>query len=476
MYWLISLVAAIMSSVTSQPQYVLLDMVPSSHGLLQNVLQKRARFRDYFNNQIQAGPGTQMIVSNLIASSINATLVGEGHPLWNRSDLFPTIMVGLSLFHGSGRNARNVWRRYFYNSQSPFPGKNPVLRRGNSMDVNFIYCATPKIQTNDIWKFSIFFNPFDAWVWILLAVAIILVSILAYSSLSRKIFFPVFLSTLSVLLGGISDLPVKRWGTSGLFCLWMLVCSILVTFYTGEMTSQVIIPSPEETIKKFEELEKQNYTLLYGDLFKFGIVNATSRNLRGFPPAIKVLERMIPRAIVRTTLGIDKNLAEALLSENGKASAVGWPLAMWMATYANLQISTREAKNISSKARKKRCYVGKELIPTGESYFSFLPPGNDNLARGFLRLEAAGIPDRWMQEFMAIVYSRRVQDRVKVISPTQMIQDGHTVMELTIEGKIATIFLLWMICLCVSLVAFVGELYAFSIGQTSVEPLPGEFL
>lgn len=63
---------------------------------------------------------------------------------------------------------------------------------------------------------------------------------------------------------------------------------------------------------------------------------------------------------------------------------------------------------------------------------------------GVPEISRRGYQDRWSQEFQAIAYSRRVQERVMVKRETRLIDDTQMVIvALSMKGKMKTIFFVW---------------------------------
>lgn len=88
-----------------------------------------------------------------------------------------------------------------------------------------------------------------------------------------------------------------------------------------------------------------------------------------------------------------------------------------------------------------------------------LPPGNLGASQSFYRLVHAGIFQRWMIEEDGLLCFKRVQDRVRFVSITNIkeIEDNSPI-ALKLPGKTLTIFLLGIISILVPYVAFFVEL------------------
>lgn len=78
------------------------------------------------------------------------------------------------------------------------------------------------------------------------------------------------------------------------------------------------------------------------------------------------------------------------------------------------------------------------------------------MGKAFQRLIATGVIPRWDREGNWLTYADRVQDRVRIISDTKFAKKDATAKTLSMNGKIITIFLLWLFCLatCCASLAF----------------------
>jgi len=136
-----------------------------------------------------------------------------------------------------------------------------------------------------------------------------------------------------------------------------------------------------------------------------------------------------------------------------------WPFVMKAINEANNVIANDQPVH----SKRRICYVGKRIIPSGETYFGFAPPGSDRLLQAFYSTFETGLYYYWMTEFLKMTYASRVQDRNKVVSPTQIKDDFvNIVSKLRMEGKILTVFFLWGVCLMICVISFGIEFMYFA--------------
>lgn len=399
--------------------------------------------------------GTMVALPQILANAVNATLVGPGHSKY-RDKVYPSVLPGLPLFHNE-RSAMISWRR-FYNNSSFNTSGNPEFFLVPHLDFNLAYCAYPKRKTDSVWNFAIFTDPFDRYAWITLALLVLLVSMMLakfkLTSLNQALFVSVAGLLQNVSGGGFQV-------RSKLLILWLLASLVLVTFYSGEMTGQVIRPPPEETVEDCEQLEANNYTLFYSNPPGYYIIDDTVKTLSSdgsyVSRQVKCLIRLWRTARLNDTTH-EINM-KRLTSDDKLATIIQWPFAMLTTTRGNVYIKNNLTK---TKFRNKKCYVGKTLIPAGEAYLGIHPPGHKLLVDAMYRLVDAGIFTLWMKEFESLAYSKSIQERRRIKSPTEIEEEQVNIHALTMKGKTATIFLLCAFSLVVSLLGFVAEVVSKS--------------
>lgn len=403
-------------------------------------------------------------LGNIIAEGVNATLIAPGHPQYIDDGRFPMYYPGLQQEGSPERTIGAVWNKYFGCAGSE-RAETPEFVKIPLLNFNFIYCAQAKRKYESVFDFTIFTDPFDMWIWLSLSVALVLVAMVAFSNFSNK--YKTFQTAVLPSVGALlSPGESGARGRSMLFTLWMLTCSVLVTTYSGNMTSEVISPSQEDTIENMQQLKEENYGLIFGSKVWFLIVKMTAKSIATAENFIHkdlvVLGDIVRKRNIRL-YDSPQFLKELSSCEENVASITLWPLAIRMALDASSLIKF-DVDNFR-RNRLRKCNVGKTLIKFGEVFFAFTPPGSLQLRRIFQSLVESGIAYRWLQEFEEVSYSNRVQDRGKVKSPTNIVQsDGNTFEPLDLEGKTVTIFLLWIGCLCCSLVCFICEILTLREG------------
>lgn len=441
--------------MTTRGNFLSCDFFVGNHSEVEEALANFGRVRDYFNSGSGVGPQSAnmyLILSNLVASALNATLIGYGHPSFMSAE-HPTVVPGLKMLDIFGRKVIQYWNNY-YNS-TKFSVETPAFIRIPDVPLNFAFCAIRKRKLEKFWNLSIFTHSFDFRSWFGLILALILVSFLEGSNFKVGKFYLKIFPNLAVLLTpGIAGKPRKF---SLLFVLWMLVCLVVVNYYSGDMTSVLISPAPEVTLSKVEDLTENNYSLIFGEArtrrIVIGVVQAL-KETKYVPPEISIVSGMlISNDEKQPSIGrsLNKKFFRRITTEYKVAHLSFWPYASGLATRSNSFLGKEYPGH-------KKCHVGKELISAGESFYGFLPPKVAQMSTIFEHLVDSGIVNYMITEFMKLTMSQRVQDRGKIISPTQLVEEMEKVEELKMEGKTVTIFFLLGMCLCGSLVCFLCEL------------------
>lgn len=343
--------------------------------------------------------------------------------------------------------------------------------------IQFTYCDYIRKKTENIWKFTVFTNCFDQWTWLAIGCAFIGVSLIQFASswvLIQNVAIQIgniVLTTLSPLIspGVVTNTYISE--CPGSFTVWIFACIILTNYYTGILTSLLISPPPPDTMSKVEDLQIRNYSLIFDSPFLLDALNSTvSSHFLGsakfHQKDITTLKTLLEN--VKLYDDLPKFLKALAYGPNKVATVVGWPFALYTTAKAN------DLLRQNMPVQKRECFVGKELVHSGNYYYGFLPPGNHlRLRDTFLKLVEAGIAELWSAEVFGLAYSPgRVQDRLRVKSPTNIVsEDNDQVHALKMQGKIVTIFLVWILCLFAAGVSFVLEKFIFGRSITKVHQI-----
>lgn len=294
------------------------------------------------------------------------------------------------------------------------------------------------------WTFSLFTDPFDAWIWLNLILAFLsLTSVILIQAGSRDAFKIIMLIISASLNSEARPLPTR----SKLFILWMLYSMLVVNFYSASITSTLIKPPADDIIKTWNDLQSRNFTLYIGLEHHDSLCRHEARQS-------KILEKflqnpiLVPLSDFRQFM-LENMFRDGLFSINSVVGAIN------VATSLEATIQT-QAQTKKEKARK--CMIGQELLFSTHILFGFLPPDNEQLFLAFQRILEAGIVDLFTQEHIGMLVSRRVQDRLHVLTKImRQAKEETTVEKLKLQGKVVTVFLLWILCNFICLTFFCGE-------------------
>lgn len=435
-------------------------------SLISLVSKKYSRMRDYYNDPPLYGPVVQ--VGNLVAAAVNSTLKAASGAQWKDSRYSPTI---LALRLTDIANGFLMRRRL---NQTPHVNPKEISKiKGDTSQaslsqvevslLNFVYCSDTRVAK---FQRTTFFNTLtgkiDKFIWICLIVAIPTISVLTSISLQgNKWQISVTLTTtLSVLLTpGVTYYTrlknvEKSWNSAQkmLFVLWMLCCTVFITYYSGDLTSTIIRPPVELHIRKFQHLLDYNFSISYQSLDRKIIVASFVESSLKCENKIN-LECKVRKLIMSADLATSReNFIGALVTGNRIASIVPWSVAIYGANKGNEWI-------VRNKILNRRCYIGEELRYPSNLFYVFVGTQNGKLKRKFQTLLEKGFYSFWWKEHVGIATSERVQSRVRLLSRTHLQEDTDKPKSLELDGKIEDVFCLWLIFLGGSGIALVLEIF-----------------
>lgn len=377
----------------------------------------------------------KVVVVNILAEAVNATIVPPEH---EQNAEYSEIRFYYSSFWNQREN--DVLNDTNLTHEFPVGYQ---MAQVDAVGWGFIYTDITKKEKISVFDFSLFTAPLDWWAWLFLLCAFVLIVPLT-GKISRVI-MPLASATLSP---GTRGPPTK----SKIFFLWVASCMVLGNIYSGELTSKMMVPLKDIVMTKFIELEQNNYTAIIPVNVEQWLpgINLDGADLtRSFPG--NVAQRLTKNAEQIN----DTKIHEALVMNNRRHVAVGpWPGTHTIAwIYGLLKARHPEIENFARRVS----HIGGELEQIGEQFFLFLPPDNLELFKAFRRLFESGIYQRWDQEELALMHSSRVQDRVRVKSPTKMEPEIDPFEPQKLKGKVITMFLLWEVCIVISLIGFFCE-------------------
>lgn len=203
-----------------------------------------------------------------------------------------------------------------------------------------------------LWDFSLFTDPFDTWIWLILIPCLLLVSVLSNVYFEQNQLLPkILLRVLSTLLFGCVS---ENAGSSRsmLFLLWTWCNFILSTYYTGSMTGTVIKPPLEDRMTSLDHLEEQDYSLVFFNQKGASNLRSSVRRMKGkvyIPKQIKAFAHFLKKdMLVRSEQ--NNSFSRALVDYDKTATITTWPFALWSALTASEYIS----RNFPDSPKRKK--------------------------------------------------------------------------------------------------------------------------
>lgn len=429
-------------------RYLMVDFVPQAYHskFLESV--KTMKFTEILND-----PRALMAsVWQMVAIGTNRTLIAADHQHYLDNDTYPKMMPILGQYAPVPRTIFHVWNYYYNQSKTT---ATSIFVSTPAEEWNFVYCATPIRKQDSIWGYDILTDPFDYHIWLYLILALTLTSTVVCTNASK--YFSTLFSNFAFILGqgAIADASsVQQY--SLVFVLWTQLCCFLINLYSGEITSVIIQPLPEITIESIDELERKNYSLIYENPIWVVNTNRIVQDGGYVPPDRLTFSKLISKG-VKLFPDLKEYFTEMSKVENKVATMMLWMYAIsaFMGITKQISADPRQSK------RRGKCYIGSKLMSPGYTVYGFTPPSNIEASMIFQRtVLETGLYKYLMGELYAREHSERVQDRVKVISRSKVLDEQtekEKVVVLTLHGKIRIMFMLWAILCTLSFVSFATE-------------------
>lgn len=429
---------------------LMLDYYNLSQSYVSMTLRNYSRIRDINRNPPHFA--AVVCVSNLVAEAANLTLLS----IMRNLNVCANIRDKFAKFSAI-RPAAFSELLYEIHGQA----ETSIVQIPETAN-NFAYCQPAKLVSLSI--LNLLDGTGDASVWACLSVATLLVICLtnlvikadetgvrlAMHEKSSD------MAAISALLSpGIAG-ENKFTRHSSLFVLWSFICTILCFYYSGVMTTELIKPTPVLRVTRISQIVKQDFSLIFDrsarkDNFKFFVEREFeySKNTSfNHAKMHKKLLRMVESARVITS---ESDFVEELATSRKIVTFGGWTGVIKSANLAKEFL----AKRMLSK--KRRCYVGPNLVYPSNIHYVFTGPDHYILASIFQKIMQSGIYEIWWKEFTGSASSPRVQARSRVCMPTHLHEDFETITPFALGGKMKYVFFLWMTCLAMSMVVFIQE-------------------
>lgn len=431
---------------SSETRILIYSYITTDQSHIDLILNKYQSRRDIHGSLTYPAFIPKVLVANIIASIYNATLVSAYGKNICPADLamHPTIYPAVY-----GASVLDFWSNQDNNL---VPQRLISAVQIEHISYNFAYCAVPKMESEMLNCLQFF--TWDVWTWLVVSIFGVSIfsglSVVSSGSGIKLTQGSILLGALSVLLTpGLASGQNDRSKSSNLFAMWMFCSLILVTYYTGAFTSEVIKPPEHERMARMAHLVEQNFSAVFlheAYFVSFRRLVSISTNLSTYP----LLHKLLQSSSIQMNM---TNYLEMLTSDLQYAVVSSWMVILTEYTRA---VGYLSEKMITTKER--RCYLGRELAFPEHLYVVFdIPWGNVKLDRYISILLEAGIYQLWHNS----IYNRNRMGtgntRVTVISPTQVEEDKDEPKALTFQGKLKSPFILWIVLLSCSGIIYLLE-------------------
>lgn len=430
-------------------EILLIDHLHTTQALISKVLRKYSRLRDFHHDPPLFMLSAQLC--NLIAYKINSTLVSLVDLNISESEVESTDKYSIATTNIADARMAQMYTERLSRNQS-----RPSITIYFPIALNFAYCSEIHKSDQRFFAFlTTLVQKIGKKVWICTITSILLISSILKKSGNENY----ILITICVLITpGVCGRRFKCIP----FLIWMLCCIVLTTYYLGDLTSEVISPTPEARISTFNELLEQNFSFLFDSVDRpnrvksFVASSPETRNRTGIPNlGMQTLDLIRNAKVVPSKRQFIENLANSQSS----AAIDNWIVATSHANRGNDFIREFELQ-------KHRCYIGNELRFHYNFIFAFTGKDPEKLSNIFGTIVEAGFADIWSKEYIGVGVARRVQDRLRCISPTRILGDKEPAMPLTLEEKFLDLIWLWLIGLFLSALVLLSEICSNSCNLT----------
>lgn len=419
---------------------LLINFLSMQNHRLKYTRVKYPRLRDFHNVQ-ETSAWIPLFL--LISDAVNATPILDDKTSF---DCSPDIRMKIPTLHFYVRR-HNLWQLYKNMIKSAKQTEKPIIIQRHTFKLSCTYCN--RIRKNlDSWApFIMFEGTATAPVWICLIFLFTVVNF-AVCTVSGSSVSSVYLVVLSAMISSGVYVGNGNFQKSTVLQIWMIGCLIFVTYYSGNLTSQVVQPAEEFRFRDIEQLHQNNYKMVmpsytYVALKDYDVSNSSSK-------ATNVIKRLLSTAKVAPANDIPEMLATT-------THLAAWTIRPIMFRWMDQAHNYMELNGIS----RKRCYAAEDNFSSSIRYMVVSPPISGTLQKVMKAIMEMGFFELWYAEVVGFFLSLRVQDRskirrlMKIRGPEQQVQALKLV-----HGKVKNVFILWVTCLGIALTTFVLERYA----------------
>lgn len=289
------------------PSFLFVNLIGYGTEAFQKHLLEKGKLRDQSSTLYSAIPpdfSISYILGKIIAERFNLTLITNDHPIVKNitsqghkcgnmvMTRFPQIIFPVHVFGGVETSEQILNCFQEPRANSPNVQEKPVFVRKQDILYNFAYCSVPKKEHESTWNFKIFTDLFDVGVLVSLSILLALVS-LGVSISTRRSFSTTFLYAFVVLL----DNEIRHLKNAKLYILWLFNTFLIVDFYSGAISSQVIAPPKDTQPTKFSQLQENNFSIIFPHKAIHNAFSSSARTMRNFSgttKSIKILEGLLP--------------------------------------------------------------------------------------------------------------------------------------------------------------------------------------
>lgn len=452
-----------------QANYLILNFFQTSQRGLEKFIKDFSRKRDLFKTQsntlTQIGGYSGCL--RIIAEYENLTLVTRKYAAQNLKPSQLTKSSFVDPVVWAIPNATyTLINLTFQNWQKSRQHKITILQVPG-LGLNFGYCEKLTFANIRPWSIEILTFPLQKETWLALF-AVTALTIISYDwvyKASYKIDMPLIYllicSLLSTSLANFRSMPKTMF----LF-VWIISNYIISIFYAASVTSVILVPSEEHSWGYLRNMVDQNYSQVIRHEMMINFLKAaTLSNLKSntiltknnelsdtqkdLNALLKSINKTFPPNIT-DTWAAEKHAVNQIAYGTKTFIVDSWPSVIYMINQA--------IKLLREKPRQEtkiRCHLGKTVIAKQNVFSVYHSPESSKVDWLARQTMDSGLFMYWWKEMIELRYSERVQDRMRVVSPTKIVHgmNGNSMEAPKISGYISSVFCLWVTCALICLLA-----------------------
>lgn len=340
-------------------------------------------------------------IYNAVAMSLNKTLLGFDRRSFPNET---SVYLGLTQSGDTQYSLENIRKLY---------GGFINIWRFFDLSYNFIYCSPRSKTSESVFLVSLLLKCADIYTWISLILSAFAVAVFN-NLLNRQGCYENLFTAWTTFLRQDASKHNFHKVSAIVASVWLLMGDMFMMWFDGYLTSSLTVPVSDKQMESLVNLKDGKYSLLFesqamANLFHRNILSgfdSVRNKKRKTQTELKAFRELIKSQIITNSEDV---LVKTLLRGFGKYACLE-PHQLGSRIGGQLQYYLNE-RQTDGELMNTRCYVSKSLIPASTNYLLVGGTEYDLVWNKLLLLIESGIYSWWMNEFLGIMSSNRVQGR-----------------------------------------------------------------